>query len=147
MKLVYKSLIIILCITIIGVGGFLGWTYLQNKETSAEEKTNEEKLLTSAELITHMVETQPITTNLLDRGFIKIQFAIQADSPETKTRIEKLMFQAESTIIKILSQMTREKVLAEDSLVYLEQSVKDQLDNMLEGEKIVKVYVVDRVVQ
>lgn len=148
MKLFYKSLIIMLCITIIGVGGFVFWKKGEDAEVSSQEETHQEEPITSAELKELVVETQVITTNLLDRGFIKAKFAIQTDSKETKERLGKLMFQAESIIIKSLAQMSKEKVLGEKGLELLEQTIKDELNNMLEAEdKVVKVYITERMIQ
>lgn len=144
MNLFQKSIIIIVSIALLGVGSFTVWHMLKTEPSSQKESG---KVASAAELVERTVETEVITTNLDGGGMIKIRFAIEADSPETKETLEKTRFQTQSIIIKILSQLNQEKLAGEKGLQLVENAIQEKLNNSLEGEKIVKVYTTDRIIQ
>lgn len=143
MNLFQKSILIMVSIALLGIGSFVAWQMLKS-EPAAKEK---EKAATAEELVERTVVTEEITTNLNGGGWIKIRFAIEADSPKTKESLEKTMFQTQSIIIKILSQMNEEKLAGEKGLQMVEEMIKEKLNNSLEGEKIANVYTTDRIIQ
>lgn len=144
MSLFQKSIIIIVSIALLGVGSFTVWHMLKT-EPSGQNASG--KVASAAELVERTVETEVITTNLYGGGMIKIRFAIEADSLETKETLEKTRFQTQSIIIKILSQLNQEKLAGEKGLQLVENAIQEKLNNSLEGEKIVKVYTTDRIIQ
>jgi len=144
MSLYQKSLLIIVCIALLGFGSIGTWMFFKSEFSGKEAGSLS---VSAKDLMERTVETETITTNLYGGGWIKIRFAIEADSAETKERLEQTMFQTKSIIIRILSQLDRDKLTGENGLKIVEDAIQDKLNEALEGEKIVKVYTTDRIIQ
>lgn len=143
MKLYLKSIMIMGIITVIGVGGFLGWRYFENKP----KETAKETAPTIDELLKKSVDTEAITTNFVDGGFVKAQFKIITTSEKQAEEVTKLTFRVESSIINSLNGMKKKDALGPDGFALIENNVKNELNKELGGNYVTKVYTVDLLVQ
>lgn len=144
MNLLKKSLMIIGIITIIGVGAFFVWYFLNE---SNEVKSNQDDLSVE-ELLEISLDTETITTNLADGNFIKAKFKIVTKSKKTAEEIGKLNFRIENTIIKNINGLNKEDVIGFEQFTSLEENLKKELNKEFDSKGyITRVYIVDFVVQ
>jgi flagellar FliL protein len=143
MKLYIKSLMIIGIITIIGVGGLFGWKYYQNHSKQSASRA----LPTIDELLKQTVDTEAITTNFVDGGFVKTQFKIVTTSQKNAEEITKLPFRVESSVINSLNAMKKEEALGPNGFKLIENNVKNELNKELGGNYVTRVYATDLLVQ
>lgn len=97
-KVLTVSLIILVCITLIGVVGLILVMQL-NKDDEAKEPTIDE-------IVESSVDIEEITTNLGNRQFIKITLKIQTDNKLAGEELAKRDFQVKNIVIQELSEMT-----------------------------------------
>jgi flagellar protein FliL len=144
MNLLKKSILIVAAITIIGVGAFFVWYYLN----APEETKNNADDITVDELVEISVDTEIISTNLADGKFIKAKFKIITKSKKTAEEVEKLNFRVENTIIKSLNSLTKEQVIGLDGLTAIEKNLKKELNKEFDSkDSITRVYIVESIVQ
>ncbi len=143
MNLYLKSFLIIAVISIIGVGGFFAWNHFNSP---AEEKAKVEKP-TIDEVLKKSVDTEEITTNFADGGFIKTKFKIITTSENNAEEIKKLDFRVEDTIIKSFNSMKKEEASGPKGFTLIEKSLKDKLNKELGSNYITRVYMVDKMIQ
>jgi flagellar basal body-associated protein FliL len=146
MNLFLKSLVIMLVISMIGVGSLLGWQYWTSEKAAKPEAVDVQSL-PADKLLKYIVETESITTDLYSGGYIQTQFSLQTDSPETKLELDKRRYEVESIIIKILSQMKKEELMGTEGLLLAEAKLKQGINHSLQKEAIVRVYTTDRLLQ
>ena len=97
-KVLTISLIILVCITLIGVVGLILVMQLN--------KGDEEKEPTIDEIIESSVDVEEITTNLGNRQFIRFTLKIQTDNKKAAEELAKRDFQVKNIVIQELSEMT-----------------------------------------
>ena len=142
MKLYLKSLLIIGVITVIGVGGYFVWQYLQTpKEAVAKEAP------TAEELLARSFDTEEITTNFKDGGFIKSKFKIVTTTKDQAEDLNKLGFQVESTIIQYINEINKDSVNQPDGIMAFEDNIKTELNKELHHNYITRVYIIEKIVQ
>ncbi|RKD24215.1 hypothetical protein BEP19_07365 [Ammoniphilus oxalaticus] len=142
MNLFRRSILIMVAIAAIAVISLSAWNYLKNTGSR-----NEVKAQTAENWVERTVETEPITTNLLEGGWIKVQFAIETDSPKIKQTLENTSFQTQSIILKIVAQLKREQLGGQAGLQLVEEAVRDKLNETLGGQRVLRVYTTDRLIQ
>ncbi|NMD69125.1 hypothetical protein HHO41_02405 [Bacillus sp. DNRA2] len=143
MNLLKKSLLIIGIITIIGVGAFFVWYFL-----NAPDETKNQDDLSIEELQEISLDTEPIMTNLADGNFVKAQFKIVTKSKKTAEEITKLNFRVENTIIKNINGLKKEEIIGLDHFADLEENLKNDLNKEFDSKDyITKVYIVELLVQ
>lgn len=141
MKLL-KKVMIIIGITIIGIGGYFLWDYLYSpKEAKVTDKPTIEELLEQS------VDTETITTNFADSGYIKAQFKIITTSPKNAEELKKLSFLVESTMIKSINGMKKVEASGPKGFALLESRLRDDLNKNLGDKYISHVYIVDLLLQ
>lgn len=145
MKLYVKSLLILVVITVIGVGGYFVWHQITHPaQAEANSKAAQQ---TVDDLINESVDTDSITTNFADGGFIKAQFKLITTSQNNAQEIQKLSFRIEDTIIQTINQIKRADAVGPKGFTLIENNVKNDLNKALGGNYITRVYLVDKLIQ
>jgi flagellar protein FliL len=152
MNLFKKTILVIGIITVLGVGGYVVWDQLFTSEKEVKAKDINQSMDTVLdqpvdELIEQSIDTETITTNFVDKGFIKTKFKIITSSKEKAEEIKKLQFLVESTIIKSLNEMKQEEAKGLQGFTYIETILKDKLNKELGKDYITRVYTVDLLIQ
>jgi flagellar FliL protein len=145
MKLFVKSLLILVVITAIGVGGYFVWHQLTHS-AQAEAKSKPGKP-TVDDLINDSVDTDSITTNFADGGFIKAKFKLITTSQTNADEIKKLNFRIQDTIIQTINQIKKADAVGPKGFTFIENNVKNDLNKVLGGNYITRVYLVDKLIQ
>ncbi|OYD58850.1 flagellar basal body-associated protein FliL [Fictibacillus aquaticus] len=138
-----KALVIMLsmlfAITAVGASGYYIFTMFSPKTEAAEPTADELEELT--------VETEEITTNLLDDAYVKIKFKIQADSKDGKEELEKRLFQVNNTIIYEISGMKTDNLKGREGIVGLEKVLQKKISELMLDGKVVRVYTTQKIIQ
>ncbi|WP_226534696.1 flagellar basal body-associated protein FliL [Fictibacillus halophilus] len=129
----------VVAIGLIGAAGYFGFQYFSPK-TEASEPTAEE-------LDKLMVETDEITTNLADKSYVKIKFKIQADNKDAKKELEKRLFQVNNLIIYEISNKKTEELSGQKGLISLEDTLKSEINKVMQDGKVVRVYTTQKIIQ
>jgi flagellar protein FliL len=138
-KAVTIMLSMVVAIGLVGAAGYFGFQYFSPK-TEASEPTAEE-------LDKLMVETDEITTNLADKSYVKIKFKIQADNKDAKKELEKRLFQVNNLIIYEISNMKTEQLSGQKGLISLENTLKTEINKVMQDGKVVRVYTTQKIIQ
>lgn len=135
------SLIIIVSITLIGVVAVVLILNF-NKDSGGEEKAP-----SIDEVLESSVDIEEITTNLAGRNFIKITLKVQTDSKKGAEELTKRDFQVKNLVIQELSEMTAKDLEGKAGKQQLENTIKSQLNELMQDGQIEKVYIVSYVLQ
>lgn len=144
MKRLMKILIILIVVIVIGgFGGFFLWDHYFAPD-KAKEKSDPP---TIEELVAKSVDTEDITTNFADGGYIKTKFKIITKSDKTAEELKKLQFLVESSIIKSINRMKKEEAAGPDGIVLIETNIKNEINHNLGEDYITEVFMVDELIQ
>ncbi|OES43607.1 flagellar basal body-associated protein FliL [Domibacillus iocasae] len=99
------------------------------------------------EVLESSVDVAEMTTNLASDDFIKISFKIQTDSPEAMEEMTKRDFQAKNLIIQKLSEMTAEDLKGEAGKQKLTETLKTELNSIMQDGKVEAVYITSYIIQ
>ena len=140
-KLLTIMLIILVVITLIGVIAVVAFTMF-NKDDVEEvaEPTIDEIVLAS-------VDVPEITTNLSDGSFVRLQLKIQTDSEEAAEELTKRDFQTKNIIIQELSEMTEENLEGKEGKINFQNTVKSQLNELMQDGEVQQVYITSYIIQ
>ncbi len=139
-KVLTISLIILVCITLIGVVALILIMQLHKGDASATEPTIDE-------IIENSVDIEEITTNLVGKQFIRISLKIQTDNKKAAEELAKRDFQVKNIVIQELSEMTPQDLEGRLGKQALEDSIKSHLNPLMQSGEIEKVYIVSHIVQ
>ncbi|WP_342509476.1 flagellar basal body-associated protein FliL [Sporosarcina sp. FSL K6-2383] len=134
------SLIILVCITLIGIVALILVMQLNKADAGAKEPTIEE-------IIENSVDIEEITTNLVGKQFIRISLKIQTDNVKAADELAKRDFQVKNILIQELSEMTPQDLEGKAGKQALEDSIKSQLNPLMQQGEIQKVYIVSHIIQ
>ncbi len=138
-KLLTVTLIILVCITLLGVVGLV--LYLQlNKGDEVKEPTIDE-------IIKSSVDVEEITTNIGNRQFIRIKLKIQTDNKTAAEELAKRDFQVKNIIIQELSEMTEKDLEGKAGKRAFEDALKSYLNPLMQNGEVEKVYIVSYIIQ
>ena len=138
-KVMTVSLIILVCITLIGVVGLILVLQL-NKDDEAKEPTIDD-------IIESSVDIEEITTNLGNRQFIRITLKIQTDNKEAAEELAKRDFQVKNIVIQELSEMTAKDLEGKAGKQAFEDALKSHLNPLMQNGEVQKVYIVSYIIQ
>lgn len=139
-KMVNIVLIILVALTL---GGIIALVLINN--FTKEPDLNVEP--TIDEIIAHSYETEEITTNLLSNDFIKASFKIHANDKASFQELQKRDFQINNIIIRTLSGIKSADLAGPEGIETLEATIRDQLNEIMQDGKVVKVYTTRWVIQ
>ncbi len=138
-KVLTISLIILVCITLVGVVALILVTQMTKGDSDKEP--------TIDEIIESSVDVEEITTNLAGNQFIRISLKIQTDNKKAAAELAKRDFQVKNTVIQELSEMTAKDLEGKVGKQALEVAIKSQIDPLMQEGQIKKVYIVSYIIQ
>lgn len=139
-KLLMIILIILVTITLLGGIAFVVYTQFNKVTEVYAEPTIDEILLAS-------VDIPEITTNLADKRYVKIQFKIQTNSDVAGQELAKRDFQVKNLIIQELSEITQEDLKGKQGKQNLQETLKSQINELMQEGEIKQVYITSYAVQ
>ena len=113
-----------------------------NKESGSEpaEPTIDEILVAS-------VDVSEITTNLADKRFARIQLKITTDSEDAAAELLKRDFQTKNIVIQELSEMTSQSLEGKQGKIAFQNTIKAQLNELMQEGEVQQVYITSYVIQ
>jgi flagellar FliL protein len=138
-KVLTISLIILVCITLVGVVALILVTQMTKGDSDKEP--------TIDEIIESSVDVEEITTNLAGNQFIRISLKIQTDNKKAAAELAKRDFQVKNAVIQELSEMTAKDLEGKVGKQTLEVAIKSQIDPLMQEGQIKKVYIVSYIIQ
>ena len=139
-KLLMIILIILVTITLLGGVAFVVYTQFNKVTEVYAEPTIDEILLAS-------VDIPEITTNLADKRYVKIQFKIQTNSDVAGQELAKRDFQVKNLIIQELSEVTQEDLKGKQGKQNLQETLKSQINELMQDGEVKQVYITSYAVQ
>ena len=139
-KVLTISLIILVCITLLGVVALILVMQLNKGDAKETEPTIDE-------IIENSVDIEEITTNLVGKQFIRISLKIQTDNKKAAEELAKRDFQVKNIVIQELSEMTPQDLEGKVGKQALEDSIKSHLNPLMQAGEIEKVYIVSHIIQ
>lgn len=133
------SLIIVVTLTLVGIIGLILTLQLKG-DTAPKEPTIDDILEAS-------VDVPEIMTNLSGREFIRISLKIQTTDKKAATELAKRDFQIQNIVIQELSEMTSKDFEGKAGKQAFEDSIKSQLNPLMQKGEIEKVYIVSYIIQ
>ena len=138
-KLLTIMLIILVCITLIGVIALLIVSQLN--------KGDEEEKPSIDEIVESSIDIAEITTNLAGENFIRISLKVQTDSLEAAEELTKRDFQVKNIVITELSEMTPEQLDGKEGKMAFESSLKIKINELMDSGEVQKVYITSYIIQ
>ncbi|BDH61148.1 hypothetical protein MTP04_12780 [Lysinibacillus sp. PLM2] len=139
-KLLTVMLIILVTITLIGVVIFVLLTQFNNQKAATGEPTIDEILEAS-------IDVPEMTTNLADDSFVRLQLKIQTDSKKAAEELTKRDFQIKDIIIQELSELTEEDLQGKQGKIFLQSTIKTQLNELMQEGTVEQVYITSYIIQ
>ncbi len=134
---VFKTMIgVLIVITVVGAGTLVFLLTMQGKGEDGQPSIDE--------IVENSLETEEITTDLRDEGFVRIQFRIVTNSKDAKEELQKRDFQLKNILIKELSNMNQQDLSEVDNL---ENMLKTRLNELMMEGKVTDVYTTNKVLQ
>ncbi|MCM3637869.1 flagellar basal body-associated protein FliL [Sporosarcina luteola] len=133
------ALIIVVTLTLVGIIGLI--LTLQLKGDSAPKEP------TIDDIIEASVDVPEIMTNLSGRQFIRISLKIQTTDKKAAAELAKRDFQIQNIVIQELSEMTSKDFEGKAGKQAFEDSIKSQLNPLMQEGEIEKVYIVSYIIQ
>lgn len=133
------TLIVLVCITLVGIVGLI--LALQLKGNVEEKKPSIDEIIEAS------VDVPEITTNLSGRQFIRISLKIQTENKKAADELAKREFQVKNIVIQELSEMTSQDFEGKAGKQAFEESIKSQLNPLMQEGEIEKVYIVSYIIQ
>lgn len=138
-KLLTIMLIILVCITLVGVVALLVVSQLNKKETSAGP--------TIDQIVESSIDIPEITTNLAGNKFIRISLKVQTDSAEAATELSKRDFQVKNIVITELSEMTPKDLEGKQGKATFQSAIKAKINELMDQGEVQQVYITSYIIQ
>lgn len=133
-------LIALVMVVLIGVVGIVLWLNFSKGDATPKEPSIDE-------VVEQTVEFEEITTNLNARQFIRISLTIETDSKKAAEELEKRKFQVNSKVIKELSEMSPEDFEGKAGKQAFEETIKAQINPLMQEGEVTQVYIVSYIIQ
>lgn len=134
-KLLNISIIILISISVLGVGAYFLYQYIF-PDVEATEEIKEPSI---DEILLLTVDVPKISTNLGDSSIIVIEMTLQTDSEEAKHEAEKRMFQIKDKINLYLKGLNAESFQTEENINKFKIELMARLNELLQEGKIVNI--------
>lgn len=99
------------------------------------------------EVLESSVDIPEMTTNLASDDFIRISFKIQTNNPDAMEELTKRDFQAKDLIIQKLSEMTADELKGEAGKQKLTETLKTNLNSIMQDGTVEAVYITSYIIQ
>lgn len=133
------TLITVVSLTLVGIVVLI--LSLQLKGNVGETEPTIDEILEAS------VDVPEIMTNLSGRQYIKLSLKIQTDDKKAADELAKRDFQINNIVIQELSEMTAEDFEGKAGKQAFEESIKAQLNPLMQKGEIEKVYIVSYIIQ
>ncbi|WP_067838571.1 flagellar basal body-associated FliL family protein [Amphibacillus sediminis] len=134
---VFKTMIVILAVVAIaGMGAVI--IYLLNQDDPNRELTIDEK-------VEYSFTTEQINLDLQDGHYVQLQFNIITNNSKARDEVELREFQFKNILIKEFIEMTSEDL--QTGLDKLEETLKSDMNELMEEGEVTDVYIVSKIVQ
>lgn len=131
--------IILVTLAIIAISGIVGIVYLlQNNEDPNRE-------LTIGEQVEYAYTTEEINLDLENQRYVQLQFNILTNNSDARDEIELREFQFKNILIKETIDMTSDQL--QSGLNEFEETLKEEMNKLMEEGEITDVYIVGKIVQ
>ena len=137
------SIVILLTILLLGVVGYVVITKLggnENETATATEPSIDEIIIAS-------VDVPELTTNLMDNNFVRMSLKIQTNSEDAAAELLKREFQTKNIVIQTLSEMTAEDLEGKTGKIDFQNTIKVQLNELMQEGEVQKVYITSYIIQ
>ncbi|WP_050181446.1 flagellar basal body-associated protein FliL [Domibacillus robiginosus] len=139
-KLITIMIVLLAVILLAGTIAVIVILRMQGGEEAEKEPSIDEVLESS-------VDIPEMTTNLASDDFIRISFKIQMDSKDAMEEMTKRDFQAKDIIIQKLSEMTADDLKGEAGKQKLTETLKTNLNSIMQEGKVEDVYITSYIIQ
>ncbi|MCM3759456.1 flagellar basal body-associated protein FliL [Alkalihalobacillus oceani] len=139
-KLVTIMFIILVTLTLVGVVAFVLVNHFTNQPDPYAPPTIDE-------IIAQSYETEEITTNLLSDDFIRASFMIHVTNKRALDEIKKRDFQVNNILLRALSGMQSSDLAGPEGIEAFEETVRDQLNELMQEGQVIQVYTTNWVIQ
>lgn len=133
------TLITVVSLTLVGIVFLI--LSLQIKGNVGETEPTIDEILEAS------VDVPEIMTNLSGRQYIKLSLKIQTGDKKAAEELAKRDFQINNIVIQELSEMTAEDFEGKAGKQAFEESIKAQLNPLMQEGEIEKVYIVSYIIQ
>lgn len=134
-----KTLIIsVIILLVLGAAAFVAIFYFMSD-------TKDKDGLSIEDMNKYSYETPEMTTDLENGTFVRIQFRFVTDGKKAVKEISQREFQIQNTLIKALALMSEDDF--REGLSDLEDTLRDDLNEVMTDGKITDVYTVDKILQ
>lgn len=137
MRLVKTLFISVFALLTVLIIAFIGFFYFFN-----DEQKNE---LSLADMNKYSYETPEMTTDLEDGTFVRIQFRLITDGKKSTKEVTQREFQIQNMLIKELAAMSEDDF--REGLSDLEETLRDDLNNVMTEGSITDVYTINKILQ
>lgn len=138
-KLLTIMLIMLVTITLIGVIAVVLLTQLDKGGASSGP--------TIDELVESKVDIPEITTNLADGSFVKLTLTLQASDKKAAEELLKRDYQVKDILIQELSEMEEEGLEGKQGKVAFQNTIKSQINELMQNGEVTQVYFTSYVLQ
>lgn len=142
-KMMMISIIILVTILLLGVVGYVVITKLGGNDNETAT-TNEP---TIDEIIVSSVDVPELTTNLMDNNFVRMSLKIQTNSEDAAAELLKREFQTKNIVIQTLSEMKAEDLEGKTGKIDFQNTIKVQLNELMQDGEVQKVYITSYIIQ
>lgn len=142
-KVMTIVIVVLVTVLLLGVVGFVVITKLggnDNETANVTEPSIDEIILAS-------VDVPELTTNLMDGNFARLSLKIQTNSEEAAAELLLREFQTKNIVIQTLSEMTAEDLEGKTGKIDFQNTIKVQLNELMQTGEVQKVYITSYIIQ
>ena len=142
-------------VVVIGIGGYFGWTIFMKKgahESNDKTKISEAAGKHKTEEVRTVFPLESFIVNLKDNAgsgkrYLKATIELEVAGEAEKKKLEGSKAQMKDTILMLLSSRTFEEIITVEGKLDLKQAVLFQINQMLGGNIVQRIYFTEFIVQ
>lgn len=142
-------------IVVIGVGGYFGWMFFVKKganEINDKTKISEAAAKNNQEEVRIVFPLESFIVNLMDntgsgKRYLKVTIELEVPGEAEKKKLEGSKTQTKDTILMLLSSRSFEEISTVEGKIGLKQALLTQINQMLGGNIVNRIYFTEFVVQ
>lgn len=131
--------IVLVILAIIALAGISGIVYL------LLDNDDPDRALTIEEQVEYSFTTEEINLDLDDQRYVQLKFNILTNNSDARAEVELREFQFKNILIKETVNMTSAQLQAD--LTQFEETLKTEMNKLMEEGEITDVYIVGKIVQ
>jgi len=154
-KSIIRWVILGCAVVVIGIGGYFGWTLFAKKgahESNDKPKISEAAGKNKTEEVRIVFPLESFIVNLKDNAgsgkrYLKATIELEVAGEAEKKKLEGSKAQMKDTILMLLSSRTFEEIITVEGKLDLKQAVLFQINQMLGGNIVQRIYFTEFIVQ